>query len=83
MFVLDLVTIREISQEISCRQAHHLGTRLSVQVPKDLEDQRSSTPFSIASKRFPRHIFVPNLMTLGEIFTRHGADKAILGVFIS
>ena len=65
-FVPHLVTLGQIWHELSCGQAH-FGARLSVQVPNDLEGHSPLTTYTNPSKSFPRHIFVPNLLTLGQI----------------
>ena len=82
MFVPNMVTVGQICHELSCRQAH-FGTLLSVKVPNYLDGHGPLTPFTIPSKSFPRYIFVPNLVTLGQICHELSCRQAHFGVHLS
>ena len=61
----NLVILAETGDELLRRQ-DHVGARLSVKVPKDLEGHDQSRPFSKAALLVPRCIIGANLVILAE-----------------
>ena len=58
----------------------HFGAHLSINAPNDPEHHGPPTPFTtglISTERLPRYTFMPNFVTLGQIFTSYRTDKLI------